>query len=50
MVELLTDIKELIANNIDGIKEITALDGIETMFVFELENGKKYALSLIALD
>ncbi len=50
MKELLTDIRELVVNNIDGIKEITALDGIETMFVLELENGKRYALSLIELD
>ena len=50
MKELLTDIRELVANNINDIKEITALDGIETMFVFELENGKRYALSLIELN
>lgn len=50
MKEILAEIKNLVANHIDGIKEISTLDGVETMFVFELENGKRYALSLIELD
>ncbi len=50
MKELLAVLKNLVSQNIESVKEITDLDGLENMFVFEMENGKKYALSLLELD
>ena len=49
MEKLLADIKKLIAENIDGIEAISELDGLDNMFVIELKNGKKFALSLLEL-
>ncbi len=50
MKELLATIRQLISENIDGVKQIESVPELENMIVLEMENGKKYAVSLLELD
>ena len=50
MNELLVALKTLAEKNLSGIKRISTLDGLDNMFVIEMKNGKKYAVSLLELE
>ncbi len=50
MKELLATIRQLISENIDVVKQIESVPELENMIVLEMENGKKYAVSLLELD
>lgn len=50
MNELLIALKTLAEKNLSGIKRISTLDGLDDMFVIEMKNGKKYAVSLLELE
>lgn len=50
MKELLSTLEELVRNNVAGVKEISTLPELANMFVLELDDGKKYAVSLLELN
>ena len=50
MKELLNALREFMLQNMGDVENISDLDGLENIFVVEMKNGKKYALSLNELD
>lgn len=50
MMDLLDNLKNLVLENVGDVEKISDLDGLENLFVIELKNGKKYALSLLELE
>lgn len=49
MNELLNALKESVKTAVDGVKDISTLDGLDNMFVVEMVGGERYAVSVITL-